>query len=115
MLSKVLRDHQQKQAADRLNADRLHREAIAGVTALTDVAACSTHTRVAAAFTQQREIEHLTQRLAAAAAQHARQSRAWIALVHGVDAALRNVGDVASWAGAVQRDVRDVCVVLDNV
>lgn len=89
MLSRVLREHQTKQIADKVNSERLEREAVAGVTAAYDVLADTLSVRVTAAFKSQREIEAEAKRLQTAAAQYDRQSREWLKLVEEFNAALK--------------------------
>ncbi|KAJ3177020.1 biogenesis of lysosome- organelles complex 1 subunit 1 [Geranomyces variabilis] len=114
MLAKTLRDHQQKQVAEKLNAERLQREAATGVTALTDCLADAMNARVAQAFKNQREIETEAKRLQAATTQHGRQSRQWLKLFNDFNQALKDLGDVRSWSSAIERDFRDTCLVIEQ-
>ncbi|KAI8827262.1 GCN5-like 1 [Fimicolochytrium jonesii] len=114
MFARIAREHHQKQAADKLTTDHLHKDATTSTTHLTDSLADSLNLRIALAFKTERDIEAESKRLAAAIGTYERQTRAWIAIVGEFNDALKELGDIGSWAGAVERDLRDTCEVVER-
>ncbi|XP_025903151.1 biogenesis of lysosome-related organelles complex 1 subunit 1 [Nothoprocta perdicaria] len=70
---------------------------------------------VAQAYVNQRKLDREVRTLQAQAAQFARQTAQWIAMVESFNQALKEIGDVENWARSMELDMRSVAAALDYV
>ncbi|KAI9093446.1 GCN5-like 1 [Phlyctochytrium arcticum] len=114
MLSKILKEHQTKQASDKVEVERLGKDASTAVTNLTDCIADTLNVRVASAFKAQRDLEAESKHFQAATSQFIRQSRQWFTIINEFDSALKELGDVKTWSHTIEKDVRDICLTIES-
>ncbi|KAL1924981.1 uncharacterized protein VTP21DRAFT_4635 [Calcarisporiella thermophila] len=115
MLSRLLKEHQQKQAQIRKQNDLLRKDAIDSVNALSANLSFSLNERTSQILRNQRAIEHDTKRLQAQTINFAKQTQQWLALIDGINGALKELGDVENWARVIEKDMREVVQILEDV
>ncbi|KAJ3412007.1 GTPase-activating Rap/Ran-GAP domain-like protein 3 [Chytridiales sp. JEL 0842] len=85
------------------------------ITDLTTTLTSHINTPVSISFQTQKEIEHETKRLQAALVKFQAQTGDWLKAVEGLNGALKEIGDVANWGEAVERDVEVIVGTLRGV
>ncbi|NXA56843.1 BL1S1 protein, partial [Nothocercus julius] len=115
MLSRLLKEHQARQSERKELQERRRREAIAAATSLTEALVDHLNVGVAQAYVNQRKLDREVRTLQAQAAQFARQTGQWIAMVESFNQALKEIGDVENWARSMELDMRSVAAALDYV
>ncbi|CAG8700680.1 20718_t:CDS:2 [Cetraspora pellucida] len=118
MLSRLVREHNQKQQAIRRNNEQLRKEATQAVGELTDCLADTLnerHVQVTSIFKTQREIEAEARRLSAQSAKFTKQTKQWLNMLDGFNSALKELGDVQNWAEVIERDMKEIAMTLEFV
>ncbi|CAG8604051.1 4705_t:CDS:2 [Ambispora leptoticha] len=115
MLTRLVRDHNQKQQNIRRNNEQLRKEVIQSVSEVSDALSESLNERVASVFKTQREIESEIRKLSVQTSKHTKQAKQWITLMDGLSAALKEIGDVQNWAEVIEQDMRDIAMTLEYV
>ncbi|CAG8739413.1 biogenesis of lysosome-related organelles complex-1 subunit 1 [Gigaspora rosea] len=115
MLSRLVREHNQKQQVIKRNNEQLRKEATQAVGELTDCLADTLNERVSSIFKTQREIEAEARRLSAHSAKFSKQTKQWLNMLDGVNSALKELGDVQNWAEVIERDMREIAMTLEFV
>ncbi|XP_053907371.1 biogenesis of lysosome-related organelles complex 1 subunit 1 [Cuculus canorus] len=115
MLSRLLKEHQARQGERRELQERRRREAITAATRLTEALVDHLNVGVAQAYVNQRKLDQEVKALQAAAAQFARQTGHWIAMVESFNQALKEIGDVENWARSIELDMRTIATALEYV
>ena len=95
--------------------DKQRREAVAAVGDATDGLANAVNDGVARIFVAQRKIDHEARQLQSNAAKFAKQTAAWIKLVDQFNTALKEVGDIQTWAKTIEADMQVVCATLESI
>jgi hypothetical protein len=95
--------------------EKQRREAVAAVGAVTDGLANAVNDGVARIFVAQRKIDAESRALQANAAKFAKQTAAWIKLVDQFNTALKEVGDIQTWAKTIEADLQVVCATLESI
>ncbi|CAG8658311.1 2703_t:CDS:2 [Acaulospora morrowiae] len=135
MLTRLVREHNQKQQAVRRNNEQLRKEVLQSVGEVTDCLAENLNERhvriislldkhscskkkvigVASIFKTQREIESEARRLSAQSAKYTKQTKQWLNMLDGFNSALKELGDVQNWAEVIEKDMREIAMVLEFV
>ncbi|KAM8794173.1 biogenesis of lysosome-related organelles complex 1 subunit 1 [Eudromia elegans] len=115
MLSRLLKEHQARQSERKELQERRRREAIAAATSLTEALVDHLNVGVAQAYVNQRKLDREVRALQAQAAQFARHTAHWIAMVESFNQALKEIGDVENWARSMELDMRSVAAALHYV
>ena len=68
---------------------------------------------VAQAYLNQKRLDAEAKRLHANATEFAKQTQNWISLVDSFNGSLKELGDVKSWASAIETDMKTVSSVLE--
>nr|XP_054510123.1 biogenesis of lysosome-related organelles complex 1 subunit 1 [Agelaius phoeniceus] len=89
MLSRLLKEHQARQSERRELQERRRRDAIAAATRLTEALVDHLNVGVAQAYVNQRKLDQEVKTLQVQAAQFARQTGQWIAMVESFNQALK--------------------------
>lgn len=66
-------------------------------------------------FTNQRELENEAKRLQALSSRYSKQTTQWLAMIDGFNTALKELGDVQSWARSIENDMRTIAQALEYV
>ncbi|XP_036261804.1 biogenesis of lysosome-related organelles complex 1 subunit 1 isoform X2 [Molothrus aeneus] len=114
MLSRLLKEHQARQSERRELQERRRRDAIAAATRLTEALVDHLNVGVAQAYVNQRKLDQEVKTLQVQAAQFARQTGQWIAMVESFNQALK-IGDVENWARSIELDMRTIATALEYV
>ncbi|KAJ3189897.1 hypothetical protein HDU85_000183 [Gaertneriomyces sp. JEL0708] len=115
MLAEALKEHQQRQAAEKIYDDRLRRETENKLNALADSLAETVNVGVASAFASEQAIEAETKRLQAGIMTYQKQTKMWLGKIAEVNDALKELGDIQTWSQAIERDMKDICLVIEKV
>uniref|UniRef100_A0A8D2NWZ3 Biogenesis of lysosome-related organelles complex 1 subunit 1 n=3 Tax=Passeriformes TaxID=9126 RepID=A0A8D2NWZ3_ZOSLA len=108
MLSRLLKEHQARQSERReLQERRKGRE--------VRTPDPNNPPRVAQAYVNQRKLDQEVKTLQVQAAQFARQTGHWIAMVENFNQALKEIGDVENWARSIELDMRTIATALEYV
>ncbi|CAG8519712.1 10795_t:CDS:2 [Paraglomus brasilianum] len=115
MLSRLVREHTQKQQAIRKKNELLRKEAIQAVNETADALTDALNERVSLIFKTQREIESESRQLSTATARYTKQTKQWLTMVENFSNALKELGDVENWAQVIEKDMRDIALTLEFV
>ncbi|RHZ79641.1 hypothetical protein Glove_143g21 [Diversispora epigaea] len=115
MLSRLVKEHNQKQQAVRRNNEQLRKEAVQSVSEVTDCLADTLNERVASIFKTQREIESEARRLSTQSLKYTKQTKQWLNMLDSFNSALKELGDVQNWAEVIEKDMRDIAMTLEFV
>ncbi|CAI2186930.1 18206_t:CDS:2 [Funneliformis geosporum] len=115
MLSRLVREHNQKQQVVRRNTEQLRKEAIQAVNEVTDSLSDTLNERVSAVFKTQREIESEARRLSSQSAKYTKQTKQWLNMLEGFNSALKELGDVQNWAEIIEKDMREIAMTMEFV
>jgi hypothetical protein len=98
-----------------MQSEKQRREAVSAVGAVTEGLANAVNDGVARIFVAQRKIDAESRALQANAAKFAKQTAAWIKLVDQFNTALKEVGDIQTWAKTIEADLQVVCATLESI
>nr|CAG8595734.1 7972_t:CDS:2 [Entrophospora candida]CAG8627729.1 12770_t:CDS:2 [Entrophospora candida] len=115
MLSRLVREHTQKQQSVRRNNEQLRKEAIQAVNGVTDSLSDTLNERVASIFKTQREIESESRHLSSQSAKYTKQTKQWLNMLNLFNTAIKELGNVQNWAEVVERDMREIAMTLEFV
>ncbi|KAG0020198.1 NHP2-like protein 1 [Podila clonocystis] len=104
-LTRLLNEHQSKQATLRRDNERLRKEAIQSAGHFTDALAETLSNRVSQIFVNQKDLEQEAKNLSLQSARYAKQTTQWLALVSQFDSALKELGDVQNWVQVIEKDM----------
>ncbi|RUS22142.1 GCN5-like protein 1-domain-containing protein [Endogone sp. FLAS-F59071] len=133
-LAQLLKTHTQKQANTKRQNEQLRKDAAIAVNQLTDSLTETLNERISEVFTRQKEIEIEARKLSAQTTRYAKQTKQWLNMIEGFNAALKvrgeppwrrgiwrgsatcmEIGDVQNWATIVETDMREVMATLEFV
>ncbi|POG62045.1 biogenesis of lysosome-related organelles complex 1 [Rhizophagus irregularis DAOM 181602=DAOM 197198] len=115
MLSRLVREHNQKQQAVRRNNEQLRKEAVQAVSEVTDSLADTLNERVSTILKTQREIESEARKLSSQSVKYTKQTKQWLSMLEGFNSALKELGDVQNWAEVIEKDMREIATTLEFV
>uniref|UniRef100_A0AAR2K833 Biogenesis of lysosome-related organelles complex 1 subunit 1 n=1 Tax=Pygocentrus nattereri TaxID=42514 RepID=A0AAR2K833_PYGNA len=107
MLSRLLKEHQAKQN------ERKERVGFLFASFLFEFPRSTLNG--AAAYVNQRKLDHEVKTLQVQAGQFAKQTAQWISMVEGFNQALKEIGDVENWARSIEMDMRTIATALEYV
>ncbi|CAI2186786.1 13250_t:CDS:2 [Funneliformis geosporum] len=99
MLSRLVREHNQKQQVVRRNTEQLRKEAIQAVNEVTDSLSDTLNER----------------RLSSQSAKYTKQTKQWLNMLEGFNSALKELGDVQNWAEIIEKDMREIAMTMEFV
>eukprot|EP01116_Phalansterium_solitarium_P015382 TRINITY_DN33961_c0_g1_i1.p2 TRINITY_DN33961_c0_g1~~TRINITY_DN33961_c0_g1_i1.p2 ORF type:complete len:123 (+),score=43.90 TRINITY_DN33961_c0_g1_i1:109-477(+) len=115
MLTKLLRDHQQKQTQLRDESDQKRRAALNSVSAVTSGLMDSVNSGVANVFANQRRLEQETRNLQSQTTRFSKQTTQWLTLVDNFNDSLKEIGDIENWAKTIENDMKSIAATLAYV
>ncbi|KAF9907955.1 biogenesis of lysosome- organelles complex 1 subunit 1 [Lobosporangium transversale] len=113
-LSRLVKEHNAKQATHKRETEQLRKEAIQSVGVFSDAIADILNSRVTQIFVNQKNLEQEVKNLSAQTTRYAKQTAQWLSLVQQFDSALKELGDVQNWVQVIQRDMEQVTEALES-
>ncbi|KAJ3040719.1 hypothetical protein HK097_002476 [Rhizophlyctis rosea] len=111
MLANVLKE---RARTTNYSAETLRRDATVSASAITDTLADILNADVATAFKNQKDIETEAKRLQLTTIKFTKQTQDWLTLADDFSSALKELGDLQSWSGAIENDIEDICLTLEK-
>ncbi len=113
MLSRMVKDHQERQAVFREQQEKRRKAALASVHKCTGVLVDSLNSGVEKAYENQRKLDHEAKALQAHSAKYVKQTSQWLSLVEGFHKNLKSLGDLEQWASTIEADMHTVVGTLE--
>lgn len=113
MLSRMVKEHQEKQAAFREQQEKKRKAAIASVQRCTGAMVDSLNGSVERAYENQRKLDKEAKTLQSHSAKYVKQTAQWLSLVEGFHKNLKSLGDLEQWAKTIEADMQTVVGTLD--
>lgn len=113
MLSRVVKEHQDRQSTLREEQDRKRKAALASVQKCTHAMVDSLNSGVEKAYENQRKLDKEAKGLQANSTRYVKQTTQWLGLVEGFHKSLKSLGDLEQWAKTIETDMRMVVDTLD--
>jgi len=113
MLSTLVKEHQARQAVTREQQELKKKEALSAAGNLTTALVDHLNVGVAQAYLNQKRLDSEAKQLHLNATNFAKQTGAWLQLIDSFNNSLKELGDVESWARAIESDVRAVSSTLE--
>ena len=113
MLSRMVKEHQERQSTLREEQERKRKAALASVQKCTHAMVDSLNGGVEKAYENQRRLDREAKALQANSARYVKQTAQWLALVDGFNKSLKSLGDLEQWAKTIEQDMRMVVDTLD--
>lgn len=114
-LTKLVREHNEKRAQLKDDADQKRKIALASVSAVTSGLMDGVNVGVAHVHANQRKLEQETRNLQAQATRFAKQTTQWLSLVDGFNESLKEIGDIENWAKTIENDMAAIASALEYV
>eukprot|EP01128_Nolandella_sp_AFSM9_P006693 TRINITY_DN3502_c0_g1_i1.p1 TRINITY_DN3502_c0_g1~~TRINITY_DN3502_c0_g1_i1.p1 ORF type:complete len:145 (+),score=39.42 TRINITY_DN3502_c0_g1_i1:24-458(+) len=111
-LSAIYKKHKVKIEGQRAENDRLARNVVESVGVVAHEMVNSVNSGVANVFAKQKALEEQARLLEDHTKSLTNQSKQWISLLGSFNNALKELGDVESWAHTIESDMRDVAATL---
>lgn len=113
MLSRMVKEHQERQSTLREEQERKRKAALASVRKCTHAMVDSLNSGVEKAYENQRKLDREAKALQANSARYVKQTTQWLGLVEGFHKSLKSLGDLEQWARTIETDMRMVVDTLD--
>jgi len=108
MLSRMVKEHQDRQAALRDKQDKKRKEALASVHKCTNAMVDSLNAGVETAYENQRKLDKEAKTLQAHSTKYVKQTTQWLSLVEGFHKNLKSLGDLEQWARTIEADMDNI-------
>lgn len=113
MLSRVVKEHQEKQALFRERQEKKRRVALDAVQKCSDAMVDSLNSSVEKAYENQRKLDREAKALQSHSARFIKQTTQWLNLVEGFHKNLKSVGDLEQWAKTIENDMQIIVTNLE--
>ena len=113
MLSRVVKEHQEKQALFREQQEKRRKVALEAVQKCSDVMVDSLNSSVEKAYENQRKLDREAKALQSHSAKFIKQTTQWLNLVEGFHKSLKSVGDLEQWAKTIENDMHVIVANLE--
>uniref|UniRef100_A0A224XPM4 Biogenesis of lysosome-related organelles complex 1 subunit 1 n=1 Tax=Panstrongylus lignarius TaxID=156445 RepID=A0A224XPM4_9HEMI len=113
MLSSLVKEHHAKQLARKEIQEEKRKEAIAAASNLTQALVDHLNVGVAQAYLNQKRLDAEAKHLHQNAANFAKNTQQWLALVESFSSALKEIGDVENWAHTIESDMKTITCALE--
>lgn len=113
MLSRVVKEHQEKQASFREQQEKRRRAAVASVQQCTSAMVDSLNGGVEKAYDNQRKLDKEAKALQQHSAKYVKQTTQWLNLIEGFHKNLKSLGDLEQWSRTIEADMRTVVATLE--
>lgn len=113
MLSRMVKEHQDKQAVLRDKQDKKRKAALASVHKCTNAMVDSLNSGVEKAYENQRKLDREAKTLQSHSVRYVKQTSQWLNLVEGFHKNLKSLGDLEQWAKTIEADMQTVVETLE--
>lgn len=113
MLSRVVKEHQEKQASLREEQERKKKAALAAVHKCTSSLIDSLNEGVDKAYDNQRKLDKEAKALQNHSFKYVKQTGQWVNLIDGFHKSLKGLGDLEQWARTIERDMHTISATLE--
>ena len=113
MLSRMVKEHQDKQAVLRDKQDKRRKAALASVHKCTNAMVDSLNFGVEKAYENQRKLDREAKTLQSHSVRYVKQTNQWLNLVEGFHKNLKSLGDLEQWAKTIEADMQTVVETLE--
>jgi chromosome condensin MukBEF ATPase and DNA-binding subunit MukB len=113
MLSRVVKEHQERQVVFREQQERKRRVALDSVQKCSDAMVDSLNSSVEKAYENQRKLDREAKALQSHSSRFIRQTTHWLNLVEGFHKNLKGLGDLEQWAKTIENDMQVVVTNLE--
>ena len=113
MLSRVVKEHQERQALFRERQEKKRRVALDAVQKCSDAMVDSLNSSVEKAYENQRKLDREAKALQSHSARFIKQTTQWLNLVEGFHKNLKSVGDLEQWAKTIENDMQIIVTNLE--
>ena len=113
MLSRVVKEHQEKQATLREEQERKKKAALTAVHKCTSALIDSLNEGVDKAYDNQRKLDKEAKALQNQSARYVKQTGQWLNLIDGFHKSLKSLGDLEQWARTIEKDMQTISATLE--
>jgi len=113
MLSRMLKDHQQKQQIRKETQEQSKKGAETSAKALTHALVDHLNSGIAQAYVNQKKLDTETKLLQRNAATFAKQTASWLKLMEDFNTSLKEIGDVENWSSSIESDMKTISSALE--
>lgn len=113
MLSRVVKEHQERQAHLREEQEKKRRAALISVQACTNAMVDCLNEGVERAYENQRKLDKEAKALQIHSAKYVKQTSQWLSLVEGFHKNLKGLGDLEHWARTIEKDMKTITGTLE--
>lgn len=113
MLSRMVKEHQERQAIFREQQEKRRKAALASVQKCTSAMVDSLNAGVEKAYENQRKLDREAKALQSHSAKYVKQTTQWLGLVEGFHKNLKSLGDLEQWAKTIEADMMTVVATLE--
>lgn len=113
MLSRVVKEHQERQSVLREEQEKKRRAALAAVQKCTDSMVNCLNDGVERAYENQRKLDKEAKALQSHSAKYVKQTTQWLSLLEGFHKNLKSLGDLEQWAKTIEEDMKTVTGTLE--
>ena len=113
MLSRLVKEHQERQAKFRDEQEKRKKAALESVKSFTSSLVDSLNEQVELSYENQKKLSQETKRLQSQASKYMKQTNNWVQLMDGFHKALKDLGDLEQWAKTIEADMKTVTATLE--
>ena len=113
MLSRVVKEHQEKQVSFRDEQEKKRKAAILSVQKCTTSMIDCLNEGVERAYDNQRKLDKEAKTLQTHSSKYMKQTTQWLNLVEGFQKNLKGLGDLEQWAKTIEGDMRTITATLE--
>ncbi len=113
MLSRIVKDHQEKQALFRGQQDKRRKAALIAVQKCSNAMVDSLNSSVEKAYDNQRKLDSEAKALQSHSSRYIKQTTQWLNLVEGFHKNLKGLGDLEQWAKTIESDMQVIVCNLE--
>ena len=113
MLSRYVKEQQDKQSGLKDEQERKKKAAVASVQKCTMSMVNCLNDGVEQAYENQRKLDKEAKALQSHSAKYVRQTTQWLSLIEGFHKNLKNLGDLEQWACTIESDMQTICDTLE--
>lgn len=113
MLSRIVKEHQERQGPLREEQEKKRRVALASVQSCTNAMVDCLNEGVERAYENQRKLDKEAKALQLHSAKYVKQTTQWLTLVEGFHKNLKGLGDLEQWAKTIEVDMKSITGTLE--
>ena len=113
MLSRMVKEHQEKQALFRELQEKRRRAALAAVQKCSNAMVDSLNSSVEKAYENQRKLDNEAKALQSHSSRYIKQTTQWLNLIEGFHKNLKSLGDLEQWARTIENDMQIIVANLE--